>query len=81
VPFFIPQPGKKFYFRAQNTFPDSGKEKSFMGNAKIILDSDTGFSRIRTGRFRRHPGNLTYLFTWSVVPHGPGRAAQGTSGP
>jgi hypothetical protein len=24
---------------------------------------------------------LTYLFTWEVVPHGPGRASQGTSAP
>ncbi len=26
-------------------------------------------------------GSLVYLFTCSVVPHGPGRASQGTSGP
>ena len=25
--------------------------------------------------------NITYLFTWSVVPNGPGRASQGTSAP
>jgi len=24
---------------------------------------------------------FTYLFTWEVVPHGPGRASQGTSAP
>ena len=63
VPCSIPQPGKKFYFRARNTFPDSGKEKSIMGNAKIIPDSDTGFSRIRTGRFRRNPRNQLPFFT------------------